>query len=80
MFRRLRHMMRKEFIQLLRDPRSRFVLFVPAIMQMMVFGYAATFELRHISTAVLDRDSSAASRDLIARFTSNPYFAVRSLE
>ena len=76
MFKRLRHMMRKEFIQLLRDPRSRFVLFVPAIVQMIVFGYAATFELRHIPTAVLDRDSSAESRDLISRFANNPYFAV----
>jgi ABC-2 type transport system permease protein len=77
MFRRLRHMMRKEFIQLLRDPRSRFVLFMPAIVQMLIFGYAATFELRHIPVAVLDRDHSPASRDLITRFTSNPYFAVR---
>jgi len=77
MFRRLRHMMRKEFIQLLRDPRSRFVLFMPAIVQMLIFGYAATFELRHIPVAVLDRDHSPESRDLIARFTSNPYFAVR---
>ncbi len=77
MFKRLRHMMRKEFIQLLRDPRSRFVLFMPAIAQMIVFGYAATFELRHIPAAVLDRDSSAESRDLISRFTSNPYFSVR---
>jgi drug efflux transport system permease protein len=77
MLKRLRHMMRKEFIQLLRDPRSRFVLFMPAIVQMIVFGYAATFELRHIPTAVLDRDSSPESRELISRFTSNPYFAVR---
>ena len=38
---RLRHMLIKEFIQVLRDKRTRFVLIVPPIMQMLIFGYAA---------------------------------------
>jgi ABC-2 type transport system permease protein len=77
MFGRLRHMLVKEFIQLLRDPRARFVLFAPAIMQMMVFGYAGTFEVRHVPTAVLDLDHSQESRDLVARFAASPYFDLR---
>ncbi len=74
---RLRQMLVKEFIQLLRDPKARFVLFAPAIIQMMVFGYAATFEIRHVPTAVLDLDHSQESRELLARFAASPYFDVR---
>jgi ABC-2 type transport system permease protein len=75
--RRLRHMLIKELIQLFRDPKSRFALFAPVLIQMMVFGYAATFEIRHIPTAVLDYDNSYESRDLLARFQASRYFDVR---
>jgi ABC-2 type transport system permease protein len=74
--RRLRHMLIKELIQLFRDPKSRFALFAPVLVQMIVFGYAATFEIRHIPTAVLDYDNSYESRDLLARFQASEYFAV----
>jgi ABC-2 type transport system permease protein len=74
---RLRQMLVKEFIQLLRDPKARFVLFAPAIIQMMVFGYAATFEVRQVPTAVLDLDHSQESRELVARFATSPYFDIR---
>jgi ABC-2 type transport system permease protein len=75
--RRLHQMLIKELIQLFRDPKSRFALFAPVLVQMMVFGYAATFEIRHIPTAVLDYDNSYESRDLLARFQASRYFAVR---
>jgi ABC-2 type transport system permease protein len=74
---RIKRMVVKEFIQTLRDPRTRFVLFVPPIIQMLVFGYAATLEVKHVSMAVLDRDNTKDSRDLIARFTSSPYFDLK---
>jgi ABC-2 type transport system permease protein len=45
---------------------------------MLVFGYAATLEVRHIPTAVLDFDNSQMSRDLLSRFTASPYFDVRA--
>ncbi|HZO82288.1 MAG TPA: ABC transporter permease [Candidatus Binataceae bacterium] len=77
MFGRLLQMLIKEFIQLLRDPKARFVLFAPAVIQMLVFGYAATLEVRHVPTAVLDLDHSQESRELVARFAASPYFAVR---
>jgi ABC-2 type transport system permease protein len=71
-------MLIKEFIQVFRDKRSRFLLFGPPVIQMLVFGYAATLEIRHIPTAVLDFDSSQVSRDLLSRFTASPYFDVRA--
>jgi ABC-2 type transport system permease protein len=44
---------------------------------MLVFGYAATFEIYHVPTVVLDLDHSQESRDLVSRFTSSPYFDVQ---
>jgi ABC-2 type transport system permease protein len=77
MFARLKQMLIKEFIQTLRDKRTRFVLFGPPIIQMLVFGYAATFEIHHVPTVVLDLDHSQESRDLVSRFSSSPYFDVQ---
>jgi ABC-2 type transport system permease protein len=77
MFGRMKQMIIKEVIQVLRDKRTRFILIVPPIVQMLIFGYAATFEIRHVSTVVVDFDRSQESRDLISRFTSSPYFAVQ---
>jgi len=74
MLSRLKQMLIKEFIQVFRDKRTRFVLFGPPIIQMLIFGYAATFEIRHVPTVVLDLDHSQESRELIARFSATPYF------
>lgn len=74
MFARLKQMLIKEFIQVFRDKRTRLVLIGPPIIQMLIFGYAATFEVRHVPTAVLDLDHSQESRELISRFSSSPYF------
>lgn len=67
-------MLIKEVLQILRDPRARFVLFVPLIVQMLIFGYAATFELHRVPLAVLDLDHSYESRDLVSRFSSSRHF------
>lgn len=75
---RIRGMLIKEFIQVFRDTRSRFLLFGPPVIQMLIFGYAATLEIRHVPTAVLDFDNSQASRDLISHFAASPYFDVRA--
>ena len=76
MFARLKQMLLKEFIQAFRDKRARFVLIVPPIVQMLVFGYAATYEVKHVATAVLDLDRSQESRELISRFQASRYFDV----
>ena len=76
---RLRHMLIKEFIQVLRDKRTRFVLIVPPILQMLIFGYAATLEIKHVPTAIVDYDNTQVSRDLISRFAASNYFEVRHI-
>jgi len=76
MFRRLKQMLIKEFIQVFRDKRTRFVLFGPPLIQMVIFGYAATYEIRHVKTAVLDFDQSQESRELISRLGATEYFDV----
>src|SRR5271169_4546973 len=78
MLNRLRQMLIKEFLQVFRDKRALWVLVGPPIIQMLIFGYAATYEIRHVPTAVLDLDHSQESRELIARFSATPYFDVRA--
>ena len=78
MIARLRQMLFKEFIQVFRDKRTRFVLFGPPIIQLLIFGYAATLEIRHVPTAVVDYDNTQVSRDLVSRFAASRYFDVRS--
>ena len=64
----------KELLAVLKDRKSRMVLIGPPLIQLMVFGYAATFDLDHVPVAVYDADRSAASRDLVARFVASPAF------
>lgn len=77
MFGRLKQMLIKEFIQVFRDKRTRFLLFGPPIVQMLIFGYAATYDIHHVSTVVLDLDHSQESRELVSRFRSSRYFDVQ---
>jgi len=77
MFERIRHIVIKEFKQLFRDKRSVFFLFVVPVIQLMVFGYVATFDVNSISTAFYDLDKSSESRELERRLTASGYFAVR---
>lgn len=76
MFGRLKQMLIKELIQVVRDKRTRLILIGPPIIQMIVFGYAANFDISNVPTVVVDRDNSQQSRELISRFTSSPYFDV----
>lgn len=75
-WRRIRHLIRKEFIQLRRDPRMLRLVIVAPIIQLIVFGYAVTTDIKHIPTAVIDADRSRESRELVARFSNTGYFKV----
>jgi ABC-2 type transport system permease protein len=70
-------MLRKEFIQTLRDPRTRLLLIVPPIIQMLVFGYAATLDVKHVDLAVLDMDNTQESRQLVSHFSASRYFSLK---
>lgn len=64
----------KELLALLRDPASRAVLIGPPIIQLLVFGYAATFDLSHVPFVVYNQDQGQLSREFIARFAGSPSF------
>src|SRR6266581_2239911 len=76
MLERLKCMLVKEFIQALRDPRMRFILFVIPVFQTVVFGYAVNTDVRHVATAIYDLDNSRESRELTAQFVKSGYFEV----
>ncbi len=76
MFGRIWQIIVKEFLQLKRDRAQRWRLIVPPLVQMLIFGYAATFEVYHVATAVLDRDQSLESRELISRFAFSDRFRI----
>ena len=78
MFGRLKEILIKEFIQIFRDPRSRGIVFVMPIFQMVLFGYAVTTDVRHVATGIYDLDNSVASREVIARFVHSGYFDVEA--
>ena len=74
MWERIRHMLIKEFIQIFRDPRMKTVIFLMPMIQLMVFGYAVTTDVKHVATAVYDLDNSMTSRELVSRFGETEYF------
>jgi ABC-2 type transport system permease protein len=74
MFERLKAMLTKEFIQVLRDPRMRFVVFVIPVVQTVIFGYAVNTDVRDVSTAIYDLDNSSQSREVADRFIKSGYF------
>lgn len=77
MFDRVRHMLIKEFIQVFRDPRMKGILFVMPVVQLLIFGYVVTTDVKHVATAIYDLDNSVASRTLLSRFLNSGYFRVR---
>ncbi len=76
MLERIRHMLIKEFTQALRDPRMKAIIFVMPVIQLIIFGYAVSRDVRHVATAVHDLDNSVASRELVSRFVHSGYFDV----
>ena len=76
MLHRIRRMLIKEFLQMLRDPRMRVVIFGMPVIQMTIMAFALTTDVMHIRTAVLDRDHTPAARELIEQFTASGYFRI----
>jgi ABC-2 type transport system permease protein len=74
----IRHFVRKEFRQLFRDRRMLIPLFIGPVVQLVLFGYAATIDVKNISLAVVDSDRTTESRALAAAFTQSGYFTVRA--
>lgn len=77
MYERLKAMLIKEFIQVLRDPRMRFVVFVIPAVQTVIFGYAVNTDVREVATAIYDLDNTSLSREVADRFIKSGYFQLR---
>jgi ABC-2 type transport system permease protein len=71
---RIGFLCRKELLALLKEPSSRVILFAPALLQSLLFGYAATYDLTHAPYAVLDQSRSRASTELLARIEATGVF------
>lgn len=71
---RIANLCRKEFLAILKDPSSRAILVVPALMQSLLFGYAATYDLRNVDYALLDQSRSGASTALAAKLDGTGVF------
>jgi ABC-2 type transport system permease protein len=76
MWERILVILRKEFIQTLREPRMRVLLFVPPILQTLIFGFAVNLDVDHVRIGWSDMDATPQSRDLRARFESCGRFDV----
>lgn len=76
MFDRILALLKKEFLQVLRDPRMSIVIFISPLIQVLIFGYAATMDITHAPIAVHDRDNSTESRAMIHRFSYSQYFDI----
>ncbi|HEC18212.1 MAG TPA: ABC transporter permease [Gammaproteobacteria bacterium] len=74
---RLRVLLPKEFRQLLRDPRMRFFVLVPPLIQLVIFAYAATFDVRNAQVAVVDAAPSAHSRALLHTLAAGGHFSLQ---
>ena len=72
---RLRAQVVKEVLSILRDPRSRMVVFVPPLIQLLLFSFAATLEVRNVDIAVYDQDSGRWSHELVARLDGAGFVA-----
>ena len=71
---RLRALIRKELLAALRDPRSRMMLIMPPLLQLLVFSYAATLEVTNVSIGVLNRDAGRWGVEFVERLEGSPTF------
>ena len=73
---RIRELVRKEFIQLLRDKRNRMLLIAAPLIQMLVFGYVVNYDIRNIRVAFVDYSHTEESRSLADAFAGSPVFSI----
>ena len=74
MIKRIAALVKKEFLIIWRDPKSRMLIVLPPLMQLFIFAYAMTMEIKNIDVAVLDRCNSYESREHISRYQNSKLF------
>jgi ABC-2 type transport system permease protein len=73
---RIRQIVRKELLQAFRDIRLRGLIFIAPVIQLLIFGYAVSTDVRNTRTFIVDHDRSQASREVIEAFTASGFFKV----
>lgn len=73
---RVMALLRKEWRQLFRDPKTKRIIFVSPVVQLLLFGYAVTTDVRDVKTFVVDQDRSQASRQLVEALEAGGYFRI----
>src|ERR671923_1574310 len=73
---RVRHLMRKELLELRQDPKLFGIVILAPIIQLTMLGYAATTDVRNVPVVVVDEDRSVDSRELISRFEGSANFVI----
>src|SRR5260370_805718 len=73
---RILYIVRKEVRQAFREPRMRAMLFVPPIIQLLVFGYAVNLDVENAAMAWVDQDRTPQSRELLSKFVGSKRFEV----
>src|SRR5262245_14959998 len=66
----------KELLQLKRDPLSLRILIMMPVMQLLIFGYAINYDVKHLPTVVMDESRSFESRELVAKMDATDYFDI----
>jgi len=78
--RRVRAVARKEFLHIIRDPRSLGMAIAIPMLMLILFGYALTVDVDNVPTVVWDQSGTQASRELLSRFDGSPYFSIVGYE
>ena len=77
--RRVKAVARKEFLQVVRDPRSLGMAIAIPMLMLLLFGFALTLDVDHVPLVVWDQNCTPDSRELVSRFVKSPYFSLRAL-
>ncbi|WP_291426244.1 ABC transporter permease [Acidocella sp.] len=75
---RLRGLIRKESLQILRDPSSIAIAFLLPAMLLLLFGYGVSLDAKHVALGIVVEQPSAAAASFTAQFSNSPYFAPQS--
>ncbi len=65
---------KKEFLLIWRDPKSRVIIFMPPLLQLLVFAHTMTMEVKNLDMVVLDRANTKESRELVSAFEHSRWF------
>lgn len=77
--RRIQHIIRKEFIQIVRNRQNFRLLVIAPLLQLVIFGYASRLDVKDVATVVVDMDNSVQSRSVVDAFSRSGYFIIKKM-